>query len=231
MTLIGLWNNPPIVKENSIGFLYFQIILPSIIAIIVITIAYQYTKIKDFELALIDLFIEIKQNVDRVEYFEFASEIEKLENKAISKNNGKIMWVGLGKTPSFSNWSQPEKGNFYLKYLSHTNFFYFINQGFIKDKWLEKGLTREFAQFYDCCQKFSFNIQLLENNMQNNNDFLENKEYFICIYWALWESCLLRNGFFTHYNNIISNLKMNFRHYAIVYPDKSQLQGYVSISL
>ncbi len=186
---------------------FFRLLITITFAVIFIKYTFSQQEELKFYLVLQNLVDEMQKNVEKVLYDEYAEQIRKLSEKSIKHH-----WIGLDKEPSFTNWVNFNDGNFYLKFLPMSKFYFFFNQGSINnEKYIEGGNAAGIMRFYINCDWFNRSIQGLENGIHKNGDFSTQREYYIQEYFNIRRKFICRNdfssGMLDEYLGVIDNLK------------------------
>lgn len=99
---------------------------------------------------------EIKYNHDMASTFCLNNYIQQAQEKWLNREE---YWIPE-KYPSFTPWS-----NFFYQYFPANVYYYFINQEYIIDNRLSRGLLSAIGRFYSTCTIFSNDTQLIENDI------------------------------------------------------------------
>jgi len=151
-----------------------RLLIPVFLALIFVDYTFHKTNEYRFLQSLSDLVQEMIDNTKKLTDEVFNYEIGQLEGKIQRKE-----WVGFGKNPSFTNWNN-NYGNFFLKYLPSSNYYFFINQGFFNMKISKKignGERERIAKMYEVYSKINVGIQGFENWMREKNVYLKSDEF------------------------------------------------------
>jgi hypothetical protein len=146
-----------------------QLMITVALAFVLVDFTFHKTNEKRFIHALGNLVQEMIDNTTKLTDEAFNTQLKDFPEKIQKKLNGEKQWIGFGKSPSFTNWNS-NYGNFFLKYLPTTNYYYFINQGFFNAKIsskIEEGSKSHIATVFDAYSKINVKIQQCENIFQN----------------------------------------------------------------
>jgi len=85
-------------------------------------------------------------------------------------SNHTVYWIPE-KYPSFTPWS-----SFFYQYLPVNAYYYFINQEFIIENRLGRGLSASIGRYYIACIHFSQSTQLIENEINSHLNTATNEQ-------------------------------------------------------
>jgi len=174
------------------------IITSAIVAICFVSYTYHRTNELRYFHALEGLITEMRSNNEKLANKKFNDQICKIQEKIGNQ------WVGFDKEPSFTDWSN-SFGNFYLKYLPTTNYYYFIQQGFLNErisKEIEGGTKGSIAKIFGVYTAFNCLIQNYENSIKDKHVADLNSIKFKDIYEGYRENACKMN-FYENYNKFM----------------------------
>ena len=145
-----------------------QLFLATVVAYLFVDYTFFPNQKMEYFDALDDLICEMKNNRDRI--LKFPQKIE--ENYHIWQTTNEWKWIG--KKSSFTNWGDGQ--NFHLKFLPTSAYFNFINKGYFLNQEYLSLPTEHIAHFYQFCNRFSIEFQLIENQIRSSG---KNKESVI----------------------------------------------------
>lgn len=161
-------------QQKGIIDAIIRIAIPAILAYLFVNYTFHKTGEYRFLQSLSDLVQEMINNTKKLTNEAFDYEIGQLKGKIQRKE-----WVGFGKSPSFTNWNN-NYGNFFLKYLPTSNYYFFINQGFFNTEICKKigdGERERIAKMYDRYSQINAGIQGFENQMRGKNEYLNMDDF------------------------------------------------------